>query len=176
MTRIVGLCGLAGAGKTTAAKALMRDGFRRHRFAGPLKRMLKQIGLTKAQIEGSLKEAPCILLGGSSPRWAMQTLGVEWGRHCMGPEFWVELWNHNRPEGDIVVDDVRFDNEVRMIQRLGGIVIKVVRPTDSEPMDHPSEVVPKGFDHMLVNDGTKGALRGRVRAILSEDAARYDDP
>ena len=42
--------------------------------------MLYQLGLGEAHIEGALKEVPCELLGGKTPRYAMQTLGTEWGR------------------------------------------------------------------------------------------------
>lgn len=57
--RIAVLTGKAGAGKTTLAKYLVgQSGFERVRFAGPLKRMAKEFGLTDDQVDGHLKEEP----------------------------------------------------------------------------------------------------------------------
>jgi hypothetical protein len=51
--------------------------WRQVKFAGPLKSMCMALGLTEAHIEGHLKEVPCELLCGQTPRHAMQTLGTE---------------------------------------------------------------------------------------------------
>jgi hypothetical protein len=59
----VALTGLAGSGKSTAALHLVnRHGFERVRFAGPLKAMVRALGLTDREIDGDLKEVPCGLL------------------------------------------------------------------------------------------------------------------
>jgi hypothetical protein len=64
MTRhIVVLTGSAGAGKTTVAKQLVADhGFKRVRFAGPLKEMMAALGLSEREIDGDLKDKPSIWL------------------------------------------------------------------------------------------------------------------
>src|SRR6516164_9279263 len=91
---VVGFAGRMHSGKTTAALELIRYGFVRVRFAGPLKSMLHALGLTPAELDGDLKEQPCALLGGVTPRHAQQTLGTEWGRACITPEVWVNAWLH----------------------------------------------------------------------------------
>lgn len=56
---IIGLTGLAGAGKSTAARFLEQEhGFSRVPFAGPLKRMALDLGFTEAEISTG-KEQPC---------------------------------------------------------------------------------------------------------------------
>lgn len=128
---IVGLTGAAGAGKTTLAKHLVdHHGFTRTRFAEPLKAMLRVMGLTAEQVDGAEKEAPADLLEGATPRYAMQTLGTEWGRVLIGPDLWVKAWTQlvGSIIGPVVVDDVRFENEVEMIRRLGGTVVRIDRP------------------------------------------------
>ncbi|WP_414643085.1 deoxynucleotide monophosphate kinase [Agrobacterium radiobacter] len=101
------------------------------KFAGPLKDMLRAIGLSEAQIEGELKEEPCEWLQGATPRHAMQTLGTQWGRACIGPSFWIELWVRRvnliiAAGGRVVVDDCRFPNEAEEIRALGGVVWRLV--------------------------------------------------
>lgn len=125
MTKIILLTGPAGAGKTTAGNILSTvHGFALLKFATPIKSMLYGLGLTEEHIEGSLKEVPCDLLGGRTPRYAMQTLGTEWGREIMHPAIWIEVmigWikrlQHESDlfTRDIVIDDTRFPNEITRI-------------------------------------------------------------
>jgi hypothetical protein len=130
---LIGLCGAMKAGKSTAAEHLVEaHGFFRMRFAGPLKEMLKCLGLTQAEIDGDLKETPCAKLGGKTPRHAMQTLGTEWGRNLIWGDLWTDALRRSVEVamacgGDVVIDDVRFPNEVKMIEELGGHVICIER-------------------------------------------------
>jgi hypothetical protein len=145
--RLIGLMGYAGAGKSSTAEIMVQDfNFHRMRFADTLKNMLMAFGLTKEQVDGDQKEIPCDLLGGKTPRWAMQTLGTEWGRQLIHPDLWVKatmLALSKRVEGDYVIDDVRFQNEADAIQRAGGEIWRVKRP--GYPLDgstiHASEVI-----------------------------------
>lgn len=129
---VIALTGLAGSGKSTASKYLIeKHGYQLVKFAGPLKDMLRAIGLSEAQIEGGLKEEPCEWLQGATPRHAMQTLGTQWGRACIGPSFWIELWVRRvnliiAEGGRVVVDDCRFPNEADEVRKLGGVVWKIV--------------------------------------------------
>jgi hypothetical protein len=166
---IVGLCGAIGSGKTTAAKHLVdARGFERVRFAGPLKNMMKALGLTYDEIDGHLKEEPCELLGGKTPRHAMQSIGTEWGRELIDPDLWVRAWKRNAQLATsfhIVADDVRFPNEVDMIRSMGGKIIKVERP--GVGLDgHISEnnhLVP---DHVIVNSHGIPYLEGLIEGVL----------
>ncbi|EHJ97684.1 AAA family ATPase [Agrobacterium tumefaciens] len=129
---VIALTGLAGSGKSTASKYLVeKHGYQLVKFAGPLKDMLRAIGLSEAQIEGELKEEPCEWLQGATPRHAMQTLGTQWGRTCIGPSFWIELWVRRvnliiAEGGRVVVDDCRFPNEADEVRKLGGVVWRIV--------------------------------------------------
>lgn len=132
-----------GAGKSTlAARLNMRYGYARIKMAGPLKAMLSAYlhtqGLSTPEIarmiEGDLKSEPSVYLGGKTPRHAMQTLGTEWGRGCMADDFWIEaaseqIENSLKRGAHVVIDDVRFLNEMEMIRDFGGIVVRVRRPS-----------------------------------------------
>lgn len=130
---VIAFTGLAGSGKSTAALHLVKNhGFERVRFAGPLKAMLAALGCTPAEIDGDRKEVPCDLLGGKTPRHAMQTLGTEWGRDLIAPDLWIRAWEAacakvlaGKP---IVVDDCRFPNEAEAIRRAGGVIVQIKRP------------------------------------------------
>lgn len=129
---VIALTGLAGSGKSTASKYLVeKHGYQLVKFAGPLKDMLRAIGFGEDDIEGSDKELSNSLLCDKTPRYAMQTLGTEWGRKCIGENFWTGLWVDTATGviakgGRVVVDDCRFPNEAAEIRKLGGVVWRMV--------------------------------------------------
>lgn len=126
---VIAFTGLAGSGKSTAAAHLVNaHGFARSRFAGPLKAMLAAFGLSPAEIDGDRKEFPSDLLCGRTPRWAMQSLGTEWGRELIGGDVWIRAWRASLPASNVVVDDCRFPNEAEAVYAVGGVLIHVERP------------------------------------------------
>lgn len=175
MTKIIGITGLAGSGKSTIADTLAQDfGFVRVKMAGPLKSMLRAIGLADAEIEGELKNKPCPLLGGITPRHAMQTLGTEWGRKCINENLWVDLWSESTCSalelGDargVVCDDVRFANEADAVRRIGGEIWGVSRD-GVLPGTHSSEteLAQIAPDVLIRNGGTLSDLHDTVFALM----------
>jgi hypothetical protein len=147
---IVGFTGRKGSGKDAAGAVLASHGAKSLKFAQPLKNMLVQLlayqGLETAiiyeMIEGNLKEKPTRYLGGRSPRYAMQTLGTEWGRMMMAEDLWVNAFA-NAAEGVpvVVCTDVRFPNEVAKIKELDGSVYRIDRPGIDRTDEHPSEAL-----------------------------------
>lgn len=182
---IIALTGRAGCGKSSAATYLAeRHGFTRVRFAGPLKAMLRAFyaatGLgpeaIEAKIEGGLKEYPCTVLGGASPRQAMQRLGTEWGRDMIHPELWVLAWSAaaGRALRDgapgVVVEDCRFENEAAAVRALGGRILRVERP-GLAPLagGHVSEADIADADPIF-NDGDPALLFARLDFALRRHA------
>ena len=122
---IILVTGPARSGKDHFARYCANKAlFTQLRFAGGLKNSLRVIlesaGETKKDInrrmDGDLKETPCKTLNYKTPRYAMQTLGTEWGRMLIGVNFWamitatkaVRLAEEGQP---VVIPDCRFDNE-----------------------------------------------------------------
>lgn len=168
MTGLVGITGKAGSGKSTAAQVLLDAGWVRIKFADPLKDMLRAIGLDDRHIEGHLKEVPCDMLMGKTPRHAMQTLGTEWGRECIAPDFWVALARRRIALAmaaglNVVVDDVRFENEAQVIRELGGFVLGLERGDGAGLHVSEAGVLP---DIQHINDGTVAELRGFVTYVF----------
>jgi hypothetical protein len=169
-----------GAGKSTVADMLVREhGFVRVKMADGLKAMLRSLlayqnlPLCKIDemIEGGLKHQQSAFLFSKSPRYAMQTLGTEWGRDCMGEDFWVEVADAKvraflRDGKNVVIDDIRFENEYDYVRRYAGIMARIERPRldDARPKrtllqrlfakDHSSEgnLEKKEFDFSFVNE------------------------
>jgi hypothetical protein len=174
---IIGIAGAAGSGKGTAAAVLKESGFVHGKFANALKDMLRALlryrGVREDQlerfIEGDLKEVPTDYLSGKSPRVAMQTLGGEWGRDCMGQDFWVETeFDSKSGAKDLVFDDLRHDNEEEAILKHGGVVIQLIGRGGINS-DHESEqFVPKNPIAVIENTGTVEELREKVKQFACD--------
>lgn len=171
---VIAFTGLAGSGKSTAAMHLVeRHGFVRVRFAGPLKAMMAALGLSEFEIEGDRKEVPCDLLCGRTPRYAMQTIGTEWGREIIGNDLWTRAWRaavDKLPAGvPVVVDDCRFPNEAAAVLdfRLGTLA-SIVRPgAGAGAAGHSSEGQPLPLPHFKIdNSQSVEVLHDQVDAMV----------
>lgn len=168
---LIGLAGKAGAGKDTVADTLVQHaGFTRIAFAAPLKAMLRAgLGLTTEQLEDRiLKEAPLDWLDGRTPRQLMQTLGTEWGRTHAHPDLWLRIARRQieQTAGPIVITDVRFDNEARLVRDLGGLVWHITRE-GAGTAAHASEagITASAADWWIANDGSIEDLQLQARAL-----------
>lgn len=173
--RVIAFTGLAGSGKSTAADVLHARGYWRVKFAGPLKAMMRAIGLSDAEIEGGLKEVPCARLAGRTPRYAMQTIGTDWGRDMIGPTLWTGLWLAEAKAvladgGAVVCDDCRFPNEVEVVRSIGGVVIRV-EGRGGIAGGHASEAQTFDPDAVINNTGSEDQLRARLTDMLTHAAA-----
>lgn len=174
---IIGLCGLAGSGKTTIANHLVEHhGFVRLPFAGPLKAMAAAFGLGPREMGGDLKEVPSDLLCGKTPRQFMQLLGTEFGRDLIGQDVWVRAWERALGEVAtdgflplrIVADDLRFENEAAAIRSRGGVVVHLIRHGAGSATGgaHSSERPERLGGVMVANDRSPAAVAAEVLAIV----------
>lgn len=172
MTNLIAFTGPAGSGKSTAARHLVeKHGFVLVKFAGPLKAMMRAIGFGDADIEGEFKERPHYLLQGKTPRHAMQTLGTEWGRECIGPDFWIVLWARTVGDvldqgGKVVCDDCRFDNEATAVHDMGGTIVRLTG-RGGIAGGHSSEAGGWLADVEVANDNEPSDLHARVAGLVA---------
>jgi len=96
-----------------------------------------------------------------SVRRILQWWGTEY-RRAQDPDYWTKAWEAALAElpdrnAHILVDDVRFRNEVDAVQRNGGVLIRVERPGFNGANDHSSENSLddfNGWNIILRNDGS----------------------
>lgn len=192
---IIGICGPKGSGKDEAAKTLInRYGFIRLSFASFLKDACRAIfGLSDDQVNGDQKEVVDSRWG-VTPRLIMQRVGTDLFRNQLGaamPELTLvpdtTLWCHcmrlkiesfsARPE-KIVITDVRFPDEEKLIRSLGGLVWRVDRPSQRSGADlHPSEMEQQAIvaDDVIVNDGSLDELDSAVSRLMCEYYQPWND-
>lgn len=168
---IIGITGVAGSGKDTAADYLVsKYGFTKVSFAAILKNMLSVAGLP----EPSNRDDKEKNVKGFNFTWreAAQTLGTEWGR-SLDENIWVKLTMASLEDGkNYVFSDVRFDNEAKAIIYKNGINLQMCgRSVDlGQNAGHASE---KGVDeywitHIIGNSGTIDVLYKQLDGIVSE--------
>jgi hypothetical protein len=150
------------SGKSTIAGRLVTEhGYTLVKFADPVKYMvaclLREAGVGETDIdrmlEGGLKEVDLSYrLGcdyGVTPRFLLQTLGTDWGRKMLGKQVWTKLASRRidallAQDKPVVVDDVRFPEELSAILQRRGLTFKVTRTLDprfesARYRGHPSE-------------------------------------
>lgn len=190
---IIGLCGLIGTGKNTAAEYLMtKYDFISVSYAETLKDAAACIfGWDREMLEGSTNEARnqreikdewwSERLGFEvSPRYMLQYMGTEVMRNNLHNEIWAlatekRILDHlSLGTADFVISDVRFPNEVAMIRRMRGRVWHVQRGDlpewfGKDPAHiHASETAWNNtqFDATIYNNGTIEQMCGTIDVLL----------
>lgn len=189
---VIALVGYKQHGKGEVARALVeREGYVLVKFADPLKQMLRAMlrsaGIDEAtierMIEGDLKEEPCDAFSGRSPRFAMLTLGTEWGRHLMSMDLWINIARLKvisilKQGRQVVIDDCRFPNELALVGEFEGSIIRVHRTMHPVDYSHESErYVPelsRNAAATIFNDGTVEQLRTQAIDTLNALRNLYD--
>ena len=135
---IIGAVGFIGSGKGTVGEYLVNNhNFYNLSFAKTLKDAVAAIfGWPRNLLEGDTAESRLwreqpdaywtYKLGKPiTPRWVLQYIGTDVMRDHFHNNIWIDslekqIHNHT---GNIVITDVRFANEIQMIQRLNGAIM-----------------------------------------------------
>lgn len=151
---LIGFTGKAGAGKSSLSKYLLG--------LDPLYRVDKY---TDDLIQSKLG---CILSFASTLKNLALDLGWngikdEPGRKFLqelgsvvrsyNPNYFVDKWHSTylnfKDQVNVFVDDVRYDNEIKVIQELGGVIIYCANRAYNPNDTHESEQVPSYYDYIL---------------------------
>ena len=128
--KIIGLSGPAGAGKTYAANVLRNvlnenaNGgyFKVESFAAPLKTFVLDLAGEKFPMQ---KDARHPVFPEMTYREALQRIGTEVMRDSLDKDIWIRSLDVRTEHQNIIIDDVRFENEVDWIHSKGGIVLRI---------------------------------------------------
>ena len=174
MSNIIGILGKKNSGKTTVYEMLHgilseNETIVKLSFAGKLKEMFSVLaGIKKEHLNKT--DTKNMLFKNKLIRVWLQSLG-EWGRNMI-PDLWIDttLTNLN-PNNVYIIDDVRFKNEVEKIKQLGGMIIKINRPSLKSNDTHISETEMDSilnYDEFIVNDGGLQDLYKKVKSIAKK--------
>lgn len=158
---IIGLLGKKGVGKDTCADYIVKKyQYNKYSFAQPLKEICRILfGFTDEQLYGIEKEK-LDEKWNITPRLALQFVGTELFRNQlnkiipnMDENIWINIFESNYKNNNIVIADCRFQNEVDKIKKMNGIVIKIIRDTGNTD-SHISEDIDKinNFDYIIDNN------------------------
>jgi hypothetical protein len=172
---LIGLHGLPSAGKDSTAKILVNTyGWRRVAFADPVRaavyRLNPWIKGAQSQLRPLVQAHGWDKLKRSVPevRDLLDRMGTEVGRQMFGETVWVDMaFRRISPDDNVVITDVRAENEADRIHEHGGLVVNVIRPGCVAPSSHEiHRVLPAHcIDYTLHNDDFD-ALGSRVAHLL----------
>lgn len=175
MTQLIGVTGLARSGKDSFGYACVKQGWRRTAFADALKVATAHIANEQSHLyfDDVTKEEFTDALG-MTRRSALQKVGKA-VRDSVGPETWVrralQEWAANGCP-PTVVTDCRYPNEAEAIRKLGGTIVRIVRPGSGlagEAGQHESEArLPDNLvDVEITNDGSMGELAMEAAKVIA---------
>jgi hypothetical protein len=145
----------------------------------PDPRYVRKCDYALHQADGYEPDPCCPACGGKpvylTPRFALQTLGTEWGRNCC-EDIWARYGVRKAIEAFedgylAVVTDCRFINEARAVREAGGEVWQIIRPgagLKGAAGQHPSETEQTTLEFrrhvtsFVDNNGTVEDLRAIV--------------
>jgi len=105
-------------------------------------------------------------------RRILQWWGTEY-RRSQDADYWTKAWSRKVEQLDlkkshVLVDDVRFMNELIAIKAHDGLIIKIERPGFDGANNHASETSLDDYDdwsQVIVNDGTLDEFKQKVTAL-----------
>lgn len=163
---LIGLTGRIGSGKTTLAQMLVeRKHFVEFAFATSLKKAVSAVFHTTLEsLYDPAAKAEVDPFWGITRREMLQRTAT-----CIQQEFGFDPFAMNfrrwykGPYVPVVVSDVRYENQAREVVDRGGIIIRIVRPSQGPPDNHESErFAVEGtsplIHHVIVNDDTPESL------------------
>ena len=183
---LIGVLGKKRHGKDTLADYLVSSHrFHKETFAKPLKDACRILfDLTEEQLYGDQKEVMDETWK-MTPREILQYVGTDMIRNRMalrlpwlGMDFWLYKFERNYrklqqefgDQVDVIISDVRFPNETKMIHRLGGYVVKTFRPGFESADTHTSEAgidLIDDYDMLIINDGTIDQYHERIDKMMA---------
>ena len=180
---IILLTGNIGSGKSLSAKILCElFSLEEVTFAEPLKNFAVSIGFTHEQIYGTQEQKLQINdFWNISGREFLQKFGTDICRdelpkiipkmNMNNSQIWARVMEKKIIEKhNLVISDGRFMDEVILVKKYGGIVLKINRNMDKNGTEykHKSEGVELPYDFLVDNNGTVEELREKLSILIKD--------
>lgn len=144
----IAFCGPRATGKSTLADYLVeRYGFAKRSLAAPIKQIVNGApkdpherhiylwdwaarlfpGMSMTAQAKFVTETARMLSLEKDPGRRAQLLGTDIGR-ALDDEVWIRYLLRGLPDGDVVVDDVRFENECEVLRTAGFVLVRLTAP------------------------------------------------
>lgn len=145
--KLIGIVGYMGAGKTTIVNRAIEEipDTIKIGFADPLYDMIAAMGIPMETIRDKSKwDEPQELLYGQTLRYAVRSLGTEWGRKLINVDVWSNIACHKafalmQQGTNVIIDNVRFPSEMSFMRRYDATFIALQRPGLEIDLTHESE-------------------------------------
>jgi hypothetical protein len=199
--RIIGLNGVARAGKDTVAEILHSlYGYQTASYSDMLNKALIALDPV-VLIPWNLDVSLPLIVSGVRPgdplllrysdlvdqtgyekakevpevRRLLQRMGTEVGRNMLGEDIWVDALFTNLEGGPVAITNVRFPNEYDAVKQRGGVVWRVDRPGFEPANNHISDraLDAHSFDARIYNDGSVRDLADKVMRLMDPVQAVY---
>lgn len=178
---LVAFTGLKGSGKSTAAQILMELGYTSIAFADPLKEVCKIIfGFSHEQMTDPIQKETVDPRYETSPRRILQTVGTTLFRETLPmsrpftSQIWIQYLKNKldtlRASGieNIVVSDLRFEDEADFLRNEGAKIIHIFRHPTSDTDTSEKGVSFRYKDLIIDNRQNSEELRKRVISALTD--------
>jgi hypothetical protein len=140
---LIAICGGKHHGKTTLKDELIANhiDMKVMSFADPMRDMLRAIGVEDEYLIKKKTKPIHNIAGNPTARRMLTTLGTQWGRKYIHEDIWASLMRDRIKAYKsgivspklIVIDDLRFPNELNVVKELGGVAVRVHRPELPKP-------------------------------------------
>lgn len=179
---IIGIAGYKGSGKDSIAEVLQTSfGFEKMSFAQPIKDLIHYtFGIDKAILSGDggeriFREQPLPDWFYLSPRDFMQKIGMAF-RNELHQDIWVKVLERDikSSKRNIVIPDVRFKNELELVNKYG-FCVGVHRPGyngDEHESEHGLDDVE--FSKVFKNDSSQEMLYAQAYNYF-KDKLKYEN-
>ena len=141
--------------------------------AEPIKNACRDLfQLTDEHFQDRILKETKIPLWGLTPREILQKVGTDLFRHHFDEQFWVKIldqrltsFRHDSVE-NIVISDIRFQNEADTVRRHGGILVYIDRFSRSNDNHESERLNIERIDTIISNRGTINQYRDNIRKFI----------
>jgi hypothetical protein len=186
--KLIGLSGEISCGKTTLCKILEKYNYQEYMLSKPLKDIAVILNFNQEQVFGNQEQKLQVNeFWGISSRQFLQVFGTEVCRDTLpnllpnmklnNKSIWLRLFEkyyNDNSDKNIVVSDIRYSDEAKVISDLGGILIRINRNKTNKVEqninihNHKSEQSFNeiNYDFVIDNNGTIEELEENIKNII----------